>query len=150
MKKLLLLAAFLGLAGGAAFLAQQGLIPGFENDSLTLKKKSFRFLECLKFKEFGEAARFHTLEELKAHPDIPKKLERFFLIPPENLDVQQIDIDFVELDSTGRRARVKTTTSVNVLNKNEKRRAEAILYWKRVGDQWFLDLRTTLERGGGI
>jgi len=150
MKKLLLIVFVLGAGIGTAYLASQGLIPGMENDKSILKKKSHRFLECLKFKEFQEAAAFHTPEELKAHPDIPKQLESFFKIPHENLDIQDISVDFVELDSTGRRAKVKTTSVTRILNKNDTQRPEAMLYWKKVNGLWYLDLRTTLERGAGV
>jgi len=118
-----------------------------KTDARIVQEKSFRFLECLKFKEFNEAARFHTYEELREHPDIPKLLEGFFKIPHENLDIQDLHVDFVELDSTKTRAKVKTTVGLRILNKNEDRRPEAVLYWKKVGENWYLDLRTTLSRG---
>jgi len=152
MKKLFALVVLLAAAGSAAYLASQGKLPGYENDKSVLTKKSTRFMECLKFKEFAEAAAFHAPEELKAHPDIPKQLENFFKLPHETLDIQTTAVDFVELDSTGKRAKVKTTSVIRILNRNgEIQRPEAMLYWKKAADnQWFLDLRTTLERGGGI
>ena len=150
MKKLLWLLLLLGLAAAGVYLAREGLVPGLPSDIGVLKEKSARFMECLKFKDFQEAARFHSPEDLKANPNIPKLLEKFFLIPPENLDVQHNQIDFAEIDSTGLRGRVKTTSSVNVLNQGQKesRRVEAVLYWKKIGPNWYLDLRTTLERTG--
>ena len=154
MKKLLALIVLLGAAGGAIYLAREGkldLPAGLGGgDRSALKRKSERFLECLKFKNFAEAASFHSAADLKATPDIPKLLEDFFLIPPESLDVQEYRIDYVELDSTGRRAKVKTISTVRILNKNETRKPEIMLYWKREGGQWYMDLRTTLERKRGI
>jgi hypothetical protein len=149
MKKLLALVLLLAAAGSAAYLASQGKLPGYENDKSLLTKKSARFMECLKFKEFVEAANFHAADEVKSHPDISVKLENFFKIPHENLDIQSTAIDFVELDSTGRRAKVKTTSVIRILNRNnEIQRPEAMLYWRKGQDgQWVLDLRTTLERG---
>lgn len=149
MKKLLILVVLLGGAAGAGFLAMRGRLPGVHTERGELLRKSDRFLECLKFKEFKEAAAFHSPEDLKANPDIPKLLENFFLVPHETLDIQDIVIDFIEFDSTGLLAKVKTTTTVKVLNKNENRNLETMLYWKKVGGLWFLDLRTTLERGAG-
>jgi hypothetical protein len=149
MKKFLLLVVVLGAAAGAGFLAMRGMLPGVKTERGTLVKKSYRFLECLKFKEFQEAAAFHSPEDLKKNKDIPKLLENFFMVPHENLDIQDISIDFIEFDSTGRLAKVKTTTAVRMLNKDESRNAESMLYWKKDGDAWFLDLRTTLERGAG-
>lgn len=142
MKKLFAVVVVLA-AGTAAFIMFQGKL----GDKAVLRKKSLRFLECLKFKNFAEAATFHHPEELKAHPEIPRQLEDFFKIPPENLDIQDISVDFVEIDSTGLRARVKTVSGVHVLNTKEERRPEAVLYWKKMDGQWCLDLRTTLERG---
>lgn len=150
MKRLILILVLAGAAGGAGYLAVNGYIPGHETDERVLTDKSMRFMECLKFKEFVEASRFHTPEDLKARPDIPKLLEDFFLIPPEDLDVREVRVDFVELDSTKARAKVKVTSTVNVLNKKETRHPEAMLYWKRVNGQWFLDLRSTLERGKSL
>ena len=77
-------------------------------------------------------------------------LEDFFLIPPENLDVREVRVNFVELDSTGVRAKVKVTSTVEVLNKKETRDPEAMLYWRLDNGTWYLDLRTTLERGRNI
>ncbi|HBL17392.1 MAG TPA: hypothetical protein DD417_11780 [Elusimicrobia bacterium] len=147
MKKLLFLVFLLAAGVGAAVLAQRGLLPGVATQKVQIKKKTWRFLECLKFKEFQEAAAFHTAEDLKANPNIPKQLESFFKIPHENLDIQDIEIDFIECDSTGMRCKVKTTTTVHVLNRTETKRIESMLYWKKVDGQWYLDLRTTLERG---
>lgn len=154
MKKLLALIVLIVSAGGAVYLAREGKIDlpaGLSGgDRAVLKKKSERFLECLKFKNFIEAAAFHSAADIKATPDIPKLLEDFFLIPPESLDVQEYRIDYVELDSTRQRAKVKTLTTVRILNKNETRKPEIMLYWKREGGQWTMDLRTTLERKRGI
>ncbi|MBI4424189.1 MAG: hypothetical protein HY554_10705 [Elusimicrobia bacterium] len=150
MRKLLALLFLVGLGAGGVYLVREGQVdlPAGLGSKATgdLKRKSFRFLECLKFKDFKCASLFHTTEDLKANPEIPKLLEDFFLIPPESLDVQDIVIDFVEFDSTDSRAKVKVTTTVNILNKKETRKPEVMLYWKRVGEAWYLDLRTTLER----
>lgn len=150
MKKLLALLALLAAAGAFGVAALNGYVPGVGGHRGELTRKSRRFMECLKFKEFQEAAAFHSPEDLKARGDIPKLLEDFFLIPPENLDVKQVRVDYVELDSTGRRAKVKVTSTVEVLNKKETRDPEAMLYWRLDGDVWHLDLRTTLERGKNI
>ncbi|MBI5209609.1 MAG: hypothetical protein HY927_06495 [Elusimicrobia bacterium] len=149
MKRLFAIVVVLAAGTGAAFLMSEGYVPGWPSDKAAIRQKSVRFLECLKFKNFEEAAVFHTPAELKDHPNIPKQLESFFKIPHENLDIQDINIDFMEFDSTGARAKVKTTTGVHVLNSKEDRRVEAMIYWKKVDGQWFMDLRTTLERGAG-
>ncbi|PCI38317.1 MAG: hypothetical protein COB53_04935 [Elusimicrobia bacterium] len=149
MKKFLLLVVVLGGAVGAGFLHMRGMLPGVKTERGDLLKKSGRFLECLKFKEFNEAAAFHSPQDLKENEKIPKMLENFFMVPHENLDIQDISIDFIDFDSTGKLAKVKTTTSVRLLNKNQDRSVESMLYWKKDGDRWYLDMRTTLERGVG-
>ena len=149
MKKLLLVVVLAALGGGAVYMAREGMIPnvpGIGSDRAVLKRQSYRFLECLKFKDFKAAAAFHSPEDLKANPNIPKLLEDFFLIPPESLDIQDIALDFIDFDSSGNRAKVKTTTTVNILNKKETQKPEIMLYWNRQGLKWYLDLRTTLER----
>ncbi|MBI4348283.1 MAG: hypothetical protein HY553_15690 [Elusimicrobia bacterium] len=154
MKKLLLLLLVIGGAAALLYLAREGKVqlPAALGgaDRAVLKTKSERFLECLKFKNFQEAASFHSAADLKATPNIPKLLEDFFLIPPESLDVQEYRVDYVELDSTRQRAKVKTVTTVHILNKKETQKPEIMLYWKREGEQWFMDLRTTLERRRGL
>ncbi len=149
MKKLLFVILVVALGAGAAYLAREGMIPslpGAGSDRAVLRKQSYRFLECLKFKDFKGAAAFHSPEDLKTNPNLPKLLEDFFLIPPESLDIQDIALDFIDFDSSGDRAKVKTTTTVNILNKKETQKPEIMLYWRRQGLKWYLDLRTTLER----
>ena len=147
MKKLLFTLLLLAAAAGTAFLMSEGTLPGWQSDKAVVKRKSHRFLECLKFKEFDEAVSFHAPADIKARPDMPKLLENFFKIPHEDLDIQDINIDFIEFDSTGRRAKAKTTCGVRILNTKEDKRPEAVLYWKKMDGNWYLDLRTTLERG---
>lgn len=152
MKKLIALLLLFAAVAGAGFLAFNGNIRGLEigTDQRDLRRKTIRFMECLKFKEFREAASFHHPQDLKERPDIPKMLEDFFLIPPENLDVREVRVDFIELDSTRMRAKVKITSTINILNRKETRSPEAMLYWRRVDGQWYMDLRTTLERGRNV
>ena len=147
MKKLLALLVLAGSAAGFGLAVVNGYVPGLGGDKAALTRQSRRFMECLKFKEFKEAAAFHHPQDLKENPNIPKLLEDFFLIPPENLDVKDVRVDYVELDSTGVRAKVKVTSTVEILNKKETRDPEAMLYWRLDGGVWYLDLRTSLERG---
>ena len=150
MKKLHAFLVLLAAGGGFGLAALNGYIPGVGGPKAELMRKSRRFMECLQFKEFKEAAAFHSPQDLKERSDIPKMLEDFFLIPPENLDVREVRVNFVELDSTGVRAKVKVTSTVEVLNKKETRDPEAMLYWRLDNGTWYLDLRTTLERGRNI
>jgi hypothetical protein len=150
MKKLLAILVLLAAGGGFGLAVVNGYVPGLGGHQAALTRQSRRFMECLKFKEFKEAAAFHHPQDLKENPNIPKLLEDFFLIPPENLDVREVRVDYVELDSTGQRAKVKVTSTVEVLNKKETRDPEAMLYWRLENGVWYLDLRTTLERGRNI
>lgn len=150
MKKLLALLVLLAAAGAFGLAALNGYVPGVGGHRAELVRKSRRFMECLQFKEFKEAAAFHSPKDLAERTDIPKMLEDFFMIPPENLDVREVRVDHVEFDSTGRRAKVKVTSTVEVLNRKETREPEAMLYWKLEDGVWYLDLRTTLERGRNL
>lgn len=147
MKKLIAILALLAAGGAFGLAVLNGYVPGLGGHRAQLTAKSRRFMECLKFKEFKEAASFHHPDDLKARPDIPKLLEDFFLIPPENLDIRDVRVDYVELDSTRVRAKVKVTSNVEILNQKTTKDPEAMLYWRLEGEVWYLDLRTTLERG---
>ena len=145
MKKLLLLILVLVILGGLAFVLSQGMVPGLQSERQVIIQQTKRFWECIQFKEFEEAANFHNRED-RDKANIPDLIEKLFKIPPEQLDIQDFTIMFGEIDSTGALARVKTKCFTRVLNTDEKRIKEVILYWKKEKDQWFLKLRSSLER----
>jgi hypothetical protein len=106
---------------------------------------SRRFLEDIQFKDFKAAARYSPLEEQKS-ADIPKLIERLFAVKPEFLDIQRFEVLSAYLDSTHRRARVKLLTHVKLLNTNELRKPEVLLYWKKsITGAWEMDLASSLQ-----
>lgn len=145
-KKIILLVILLvlGLVVGA-YLVLSGHTSLYQTDKHDLRQKTHRFFECVKFKEFGEAADFHDMVDRKK-VKIPKLIEDLFLIPPEQLDIQEIHVLFVEIDSTGILAKSKTRCIIQLLNKKDIRRPEVMLYWKKEQGQWFLKLESTLQR----
>ena len=144
-KKLLLILALLAVAGGAAWAVLGGWTSLYKTDKHVIIQQSKRFLECVKFKEFGEASSFHSaLDSKKA--DIPFLIERLFKIKPEQLDIQEVNVLYGEIDSSGVLGRTKSRCIVHVLNTKEIRKPEVILYWKKEGGKWFLKLKSSLEQ----
>ena len=144
-KKTLLILVLLAVAGGAAWAVLSGVTSVYQTDKHVIIKKSKRFLECIKFKEFGEAASFHTAEDSKK-ADIPFLIERMFKLKPEQLDIQEVNVLYGEIDSSGVLGRTKSRCIVHVLNTKEVRKPEVVLYWKKEGGEWFLKLKSSLER----
>lgn len=156
MRKSLFLFVLLILIGLGAFLfvTPTGLSVGayrfaFNRDKQIVSDLTGQFLEDLKFKDFQKAATYHTPEE-QSTADIPRLIEEKFAVKPEFLDIRRYEIAEVEVDSTGQRARVKTTTNFKVLNTKEIRDADIIFYWKKIGGRWYMQLRSSLERGGSV
>ncbi len=147
MKKILLLLLLLALAAGGVvgYLVLTGQTGYYRTDEHVIKKKTHRFFECIKFKEFGEAAGFHDAAD-KGKVDIPVLIEDLFLVPPEQLDIQEIQVIFAEVDSSGVLAKSKTRCIVQLLNSKEIKKPEVMLYWKKTGKEWYLKLESTLRR----
>ncbi len=103
------------------------------------------FLEDVKFKDFKAAAQYSTPED-RDKADIPKLIERLFQVKPELLQIDNIELVAADVDSTGKRARTKLKTDVKLLNSNELKHPEILLYWKK-GEhgQWFMDLASSLQ-----
>lgn len=148
MKKLVAVIVALAVVAGLAYAISQGMLPGIHHtDRHIIIRQTQRFFECLQFKEYEEAANFHNEEDRKL-ADIPKLIEQLFKIPPEQLDIQEYNLLFAEIDSSGILGRVETKCAAKVLNTEEIKRPEIILYWKKEGDKWNLKLRSSLERFG--
>jgi hypothetical protein len=144
LKILLLLLLVVGL-GLAAYLVLGGKTSLYKSEHHLLKAKTARFFECIKFKEFGEAAAFHDAEDQKK-ANIPKLIEDLFSVPPEQLDIQEITVLFAEIDSTGILAKTKTRCVVHLLNSKEVRKPEVILYWRKQSGKWYLKLESSLKK----
>ena len=145
MKKLVFILFSVAAIAGFGYAVSQGLIPSLRTENHDLKDMSLRFFECIKFKEFGEAAGFHNDIDEK-NCDISKMLEDIFHVPPENMDIHNIYVVTTEIDSSGVLAKVKLQMSVKVLNSGKQKNPEVNLFWKQENGQWFLKLKSSLKK----
>lgn len=113
-------------------------------DEKVVREKSLSFMEDLKYKDFQKAATYHSPEDQKK-VDIPRLIERMFLVKPEQLDVMEYRILDADFDSSGQRARVKMKAKIHVLNTSEIRNPEVILYYHKKADQWYMELQSSLH-----
>ena len=149
MKKSTVAFVLVALAVGGYILydSQWGrsvLMGFFSKDLARIEEISLAFMEDIKFKDFNKAASYHSPED-QEKVDIPKLMERLFKIKPELLDVMEYSILDSTLDSTGTRGRVKMKAKVNVLNSGKIKNPEFILYYKKEGDNWFMELESSLR-----
>lgn len=113
-------------------------------DKSALNTLTSDFLEDLRFKDFQKAASYHTKEE-QSKVNIPDLLERLFQIKPEFLDIMKYEITGVDVDRNGDRARVKTHTTVKMLNTDEIREFDTIFYWHKLDGRWYMKLESSLQ-----
>ena len=136
------------VVGGYIFYDSQwgrSVLMGFFSEDLArIEEISLAFMEDIKFKDFNKAASYHSPED-QEEVDIPKLMEQLFKIKPELLDVMEYTILDSTLDSTGTRGRVKMKAKVNVLNSGKIKNPEFILYYKKEGDKWFMELESSLR-----
>lgn len=117
-----------------AFSQEKSLLQNLTND----------FLEDIRFKDFTKAATYHTPEDQKK-VNIPELIERIFKIKPEFLDIMKYEITGVDVDRSGMRARVKTHTTIKMLNSDELKEADTIFYWHKIDGHWYMKLESSLE-----
>jgi hypothetical protein len=116
----------------------------FSKEKAILRDLSTAFLEDIQFKDFDKASSYHS-EEDQQEVDIADLIERMFQIKPELLDIMKYEITDIDIDNSGTRARVKTHTTVKVLNTDEMREPDVILYWHKIGDRWYMKLESSLQ-----
>ncbi len=130
------------LSGGA--FPTPGLTLGGERGEL--RRTALSFWEDVQFKDFERAASYHS-PELQDTVDIPFLLQRLFLVKPEQLDIMEIEVVLVDVDSSGLRARVKTRLKLKELTTGRMKDPEVMLYFHR--DQpdapWFMVLEDSLR-----
>lgn len=149
MKIVLLILVLLIMSAGTFvyFKSQYGDIPIqalLTSDSRNVTNLARKFMEDIRFKDFKTASEY-SLPEHKGVYDIPMLLERLFQVKPEFLDINKAQILSTELDSTGDRAKVNIQTDVKLLNTNELRKPNIILYWKKKDDNWYMDLASSIK-----
>lgn len=150
MKLFILVISILILLAGAFFVAKKSyenmpLSVLMSSDLSTLAEESRQFMEALQFKDFKGASALSMPEHLKTY-DMPMLIERLFQVKPEFLDIQKNKILSVEKDTTNKRAKVNIESEVKILNTNELKKPNVILYWKKMDDgKWYLDLASSIK-----
>lgn len=150
MKLIAVFALIIALGTGSFFLLQSTygqapLLALLTSDSRAVTELANKFMEAIQFKDFKAAGLFSSPEQQKDF-DIPTLIERLFQIKPEFLDIQKVQVLSTEMDSTGARAKVNLKTEVKVLNTNEIKNPNVILYWKKSPEgKWYMDLATSIK-----
>lgn len=148
MKKILV--AFVILVavalGAFVFTSRNTPLGAISNsDTSQLERLALKFFEDLRFKDFQHAASYHSSEERKK-VNIPKLIEDWFAIKPEQLDIMRYDVQKVDIDSTGNRGKVKVKAVIKILNTDEIRQPEVMLYWfKDPTEGWVMELESSLH-----
>lgn len=151
MKKVIIIfVVLIGLAMGLLFLSHPGtklnstLTQVASSDARHLRERSIDFLEDLQYKDFDKAAAYHSTEDRK-RVDIPKLIERMFAVKPEFMDIMRYEIKKIEIDRSGDRAKVKTFTVIKILNADQIKEPEVILYWRKDPKEgWVMKLESSL------
>lgn len=122
-----------------------GAVPTFGlhvgGEQAGLRKEVLKFWEDIKFRDLKSASAF--LPSSNQNPEqIANFLTQIFNTPASSLDLVNYDIELIELDSTGLRARVKTKLTANNLSKQEVTTSETMLFFYRTsgGETWYLEL----------
>lgn len=150
MKIVVLIASLIVAIGGAVFYLGSSsgqntpLSMFMSKDTQQLAELTRKFMEDLQYKDFKSAA-LYSLPEHKDKMNVPALIEKWFAIKPEVLDINGIQILDTELDSSQKRAKVKLQADIKILNTNELRKPNVILYWKKLPDgKWYMDLASSL------
>ena len=130
------------IAAAAGYVILGGYTPMLASDTKTIREKTYRFWECIKFKSFDLAAEFDSAEDKDTTAE---KIEQLFQVKPENLDIQEIDVLHCTVDSTGILGRTKTRLNGEMLNPNRPATIEVMLFWEKKGPEWELKLRSSLD-----
>ncbi len=150
MRKVTLLGVVVLLITGAvlAVVSRPDLLDlvGVGGSSVQLRKLTRSFLEDIQFKDFAKAAGYHSPDEQEG-VDIPYLLERLFMIKPEALDIMEYEILFVDIDSSGLRARTKARVKFKNLLQGKIEDRELVLYWDRTSPEapWHMKLESSLR-----
>lgn len=118
---------------------------GFSTDKAVLAETSIKFMEDLQFKDFDQAASYHAPEDRES-VNIPRLIERKFLIKPELLDIVSFRVERIHMDRSNTRARVFLSVFFKVLNTNREADKDLILYYyKDNRDIWYMNLESSLR-----
>lgn len=113
------------------------------SDNQAMVDKALRFMEDIQYKDFDASAAY-SLPEQRGKYDLAGLVEGLFKIKPEFLDIQKYEVLSTDIDSSGNRARVHLKADVKLLNTNELRQPELILYFKKQNGEWYMDYASSL------
>ena len=113
-----------------------------------LRQLTLSFWEDIAFKDFAKAASYHAAD-IQDAVDIPFLLERLFMQKPEALEFMNYEVVFVDVDSSGKRARVKSRVKVKDLLRDKPMEKEIMLFYHRnsTEDPWHMMLESSLRPG---
>ena len=114
----------------------------FNSEKSKVQSAALNFWEDIKFKDIKNASKL-----LNENPDSQKTIETFlrnlFKIDLERLDISSYEIVQLEIDSTGKRARVKTKVLAENLNTQQSVEQYVMLFFYSKDAMWFLDLQNS-------
>ncbi len=142
MKKFIVLGILILVAGLAGLLVMSGTLPLYATGKGEVRRLTEGFWEAIQFKDFDAAAEYDKDEDKES---VAKGIERMFRVKPENLDIQTVEVLYVEIDSSGERARSKARLTGEMLNPKHERIIEAMLFWELTGEKWQLRLKSSLK-----
>lgn len=146
----LLLLAAAGIWVGAAHLTG-GAVPTFGlpvgGDDQELRDKTTSFLEDLQFKDYDHAATYND-PATRGQLDIRLIVHRLFVVKPEAQDIMSYEVVFVDVDSTGLRARVKSRVKLKGLVDQRIVEREVMVFYQRatMSSPWYMRLEDSLRR----
>ncbi|MEQ8171323.1 MAG: hypothetical protein ABRQ38_20700 [Candidatus Eremiobacterota bacterium] len=141
---LIIIAAVVFVAGSRYSIKLGNINLAINQDKDILAGKITSFLEDVEFKDFKKAATYHNEEDQK-NANIPRLIEEKFLVKPEFLDIIKYEVKEIEIDSSGKRSKVKTRTIFKVLNTGEVKDMEMIFYFQKADDgKWYMQLKSSL------
>ncbi len=149
MKKLIIFILLLALCAGgylATAYFSGGTLPTFGiplgGEKSQMRQSVLKFWEDIKFKDLNSAASFLPADQRDA-ANIQGFLQRIFGSAAVTLDIVGYEIETLELDSTGLRARVKTKVMANNLQIGQKINRSVMLFFHKISPgskNWSLEL----------
>ena len=159
--KLIIIGLIIAFGSIGAFAYEYGISIGHVDiggsQKRWLTERTYDFLEDLQFKDFDRASTYH-LKSTQEKRDIPALLKRVFIMKHENLDIMRFEVQEVDFDRSGSRARIRTKIWYRFLsdgnvtkNKGSQRELELMFYWFRSEKNgefsWTMELASSLHSG---
>lgn len=153
MKRILIVFGVLGVLFGGYVVASHlsgGALPlpfdvGLGGSQGELRRTTLSFWEDVQFKKFDKATSYHSPED-QDRVDIPYLVRRIFRQPPETIDFKDYEILWVDLDSSGLAARVRSRVKVEHLGAGKILKQDMLLYYFRATKEspWYMKFEDSL------